>query len=86
MFFFIVKIDLANIFEISFASLINRFISIFSTPKVSRIKQSQYFVSFADLRAIEKKLSKFFFELPDFASITFAPIEVALLNNWSIIE
>ena len=81
MFCFRVKIDLPNILEISSASVINRFVSFLSTSNVSRIKQSQYFVSFAERNAIEKKLIRFFFEFPDLPSITFAPIEVALLRS-----
>ncbi len=48
---------------------------------MSLIKHNQYLVSFEDLKEIEKNAIKFFLELPDFPSITFAPIDVALLNS-----
>jgi len=44
----------AIIFDNSSASLNNSPILSWFTCSVSRIKQSQYFVSFADFKAIEK--------------------------------
>ena len=53
---------------------------------VSLMRLSQYFVSLAERSEIEKKYSRFFLEFPDLPSITLAPIEVELRNNWSINE
>jgi hypothetical protein len=43
---------------------------------------SQYKLSFADLRELQKKLVKSFFELAPLASTMFAPTEVADLKSW----
>ena len=77
---------LANIFEISSASFNKPFTLFFSQSIVSLTKQSQYFVSLADFKAIIKNFCQSFLELPALPSTTFAPMEVTLLINWSNIE
>jgi hypothetical protein len=60
------------ILEISSASCNNLLSVSMSTSIVSRIKQSQYFVSFADFKAMQKKLMKSFLVLPEPPSTTLA--------------
>jgi hypothetical protein len=76
-----VRMLLANIFEISSASFNIVFVESGFVSSASRNKQSQYFVSFADRKAISKYLKNSLFELEDFASIIFAPTEVEDLIN-----
>lgn len=76
-----VKILAPNIREISIVSSINvsKFLVVLVFP--SRSNFSQYSVSFALLSAISKNLINSLFELEAFASIMFAPMEVADLTN-----
>ena len=68
-------------FAISSSSFKSKPTLTLSTSIVSLIKQSQYFASFADFKAIAKKFFQSFFELPALPSTTLAPTDVALLIN-----